>query len=171
MGEGGGSVRSRVPTREGNIVPEKAFSDTETPDKDLLREVVLAHGNKSKWIDLFACKYRDEGAAEARRQGEADVDNFFVKADRVHEGNHDYDARERMHSSHSLTTPLPNRHPDEPNLDRSGCLDWLRSRAGREAVSRADTSPAVPLTVSESNAGRATRTRRGACQNPSERQS
>ena len=97
MGEGGGSARTRVPTREGNIVPEKAFSDTETPDKDLFREIVLAHGNKDKWIDLFAYKYRAEGPAEARRKGEADVDNFFVKADSVHEGNHVYYARERMH--------------------------------------------------------------------------
>lgn len=97
MGEGGGSARTRVPTREGNIVPEKAFSDTETPDKDLFREVVLAHGNKDKWIDLFAYKYRDEAPAEARRKGEADVDNFFVKADSVHEGNHVYYARERLH--------------------------------------------------------------------------
>ena len=86
-----------MPTREGNIVPEKSFSDTETPDKDLFREVVLAHGNKDKWIDLFAYKYRDEGPAEARRKGEADVDNFFVKADSVHEGNHVYYARERLH--------------------------------------------------------------------------
>ena len=93
----GASARTRIPTREGMIVPEKAFSDTETPDKDLFREIVLAHGNKDKWIDLFAYKYRAEPPAQARRKGEADVDNFFAKADSVHEGNHVYYARERMH--------------------------------------------------------------------------
>jgi len=93
--DGGGSVRVRVPTRDGNIVPEKTFSDTETPDKEFFKEVVLA--DKQKWIDLFAYKYRDEGAERSRQRGEADVDTFFYKADHVHDANHLYYARERMH--------------------------------------------------------------------------
>ncbi len=40
FGESGGSVRVRTPTREGNIVPEKTFSDTETPDKNFFKEIV-----------------------------------------------------------------------------------------------------------------------------------
>jgi hypothetical protein len=93
--DGGGSVRVRVPTRDGNIVPEKTFSDTETPDKEFFKDVVLA--DKQKWIDLFAYKYRHEGAEQSRQRGEADVDAFFYKADHVHDANHLYYARERMH--------------------------------------------------------------------------
>ena len=40
FGESGGSVRVRTPTREGNFVPEKTFSDTETPDKNFFKEIV-----------------------------------------------------------------------------------------------------------------------------------
>jgi hypothetical protein len=93
--DSGGSVRVRVPTRNGNIVPEKAFSDTETPDKEFFKEIVLA--DKQKWIDLFAYKHRQEGPEEAQRRGEADVDAFFYKADHVHDANHLYYARERLH--------------------------------------------------------------------------
>lgn len=93
--DGGGSVRVRVPTRDGNIVPEKTFSDTETPDKEFFKDVVLA--DKQKWIDLFAYKYRHEGVEQSRQRGEADVDAFFYKADHVHDANHLYYARERMH--------------------------------------------------------------------------
>jgi hypothetical protein len=98
--DGGGSVRVRVPTRDGNIVPEKTFSDTETPDKEFFKSVVLA--DKQKWIDLFAYKYRHEGAEQSRRRGEADVDAFFYKADQVHDANHLYYARERMHPDVAL---------------------------------------------------------------------
>jgi hypothetical protein len=93
--DSGGSVRVRVPTRNGNIVPEKSFSDTETPDKEFFKEIVLA--DKQKWIDLFAYKHRQEGPEEAQRRGEADVDAFFYKADQVHDANHLYYARERLH--------------------------------------------------------------------------
>jgi hypothetical protein len=98
--DGGGSVRVRVPTRDGNIVPEKTFSDTETPDKEFFKDVVLA--DKQKWIDLFAYKYRHEGVEQSRRRGEADVDAFFYKADQVHDANHLYYARERMHPDVAL---------------------------------------------------------------------
>jgi hypothetical protein len=98
--DSGGSVRVRVPTRDGNIVPEKTFSDTETPDREFFKSVVLA--DKQKWIDLFAYRYRHEGAEQARQRGEADVDAFFYKADHVHDANHLYYARERMHPDVAL---------------------------------------------------------------------
>jgi hypothetical protein len=95
FGESGGSVRVRTPTREGNIVPEKTFSDTETPDKNLFKEIVL--NDAQKWIDLFAFPHRDLPPEEAQQKGKASVDAFFHKIENLREENHVYYARERMH--------------------------------------------------------------------------
>jgi len=95
FGESGGSVRVRTPTREGNIVPEKTFSDTETADKSFFKEIVL--NDVQKWTDLFAYQHRHLPPEEAQQKGKASVDAFFHKIENLRDENHVYYARERMH--------------------------------------------------------------------------
>ena len=95
MGEAGGSVRVRTPLREGNIVPEKTFSDTETPDKNLFKEYVLS--NRQKWDDLFAYQFRHLPPEEALSKGQDRTDAFLYKMENLREENHVYYARERLH--------------------------------------------------------------------------
>jgi len=120
--DGGGSVRVRVPRRDGNIVPEKTFSDTETADKAFFKDLVLA--NKNKWIDLFAYKYR--GQEDALGKGEAAMNAFFYKADEVYDANHVYYARERMHPDVAVRLDeLAGMEHQIPLGDRA--LDGLRA--------------------------------------------
>lgn len=91
--EGGATVRVRMPTRQGRVVPEKTFSDTETADPRLFKEIVLAE--KQKWVDLFAFEFRNEPDPNAR--GEQALDDYFHTIESVRSGNHVYYARERLH--------------------------------------------------------------------------
>ncbi|WAC71619.1 hypothetical protein OU995_18795 [Roseateles sp. SL47] len=89
------SVRVRVPLRDGKIVPEKTFSDTETSDKALFKRAVLS--NQQKWVDLFAYPHRHLPPEQAQQKGQEAVTAFFHKIDAIRESNHVYYARERLH--------------------------------------------------------------------------
>ncbi len=91
--EGGATVRVRLPTRQGRVVPEKTFSDTETADPQLFKEIVLAE--RQKWVELFAFQHRNEPDPTAR--GEQALNDFFHTIESVRSGNHVYYARERLH--------------------------------------------------------------------------
>ncbi|WP_425258758.1 hypothetical protein ACPOLB_24940 [Rubrivivax sp. RP6-9] len=93
QGESGGSVRVRVPLRQGQVVAEKSFSDTETADPRFFKEIVLA--DKRKWVDLFAFQHRDDPDPQAR--GEETLNAFFHTIESMRAGNHVYYARERLH--------------------------------------------------------------------------
>jgi hypothetical protein len=93
QGESGGSVRVRVPLREGQVVAEKSFSDTETADPRFFKEIVLA--DKRKWVDMFAFQHRNDADPQAR--GEEALNAFFHTIESVRAGNHVYYARERLH--------------------------------------------------------------------------
>lgn len=95
FGESGGSVRVRTPLRDGKIVPEKTFSDTETPDKNLFKQLVL--NDHHKWIDLFAYPHRHLPPDEAQTKGREAVTAFFHKIENIREEHHVYYARERLH--------------------------------------------------------------------------
>jgi hypothetical protein len=92
--EQGGSVRVRIPTRAGNIVPEKSFSDTDTASPAFMKEIVLA--KKDAWVDLFAFPHRSE-AEEGRAKGEQALSQFFHTIENVRAGNQRYYTRERLH--------------------------------------------------------------------------
>ncbi len=93
QGESGGSVRVRVPLRQGQVVAEKSFSDTETADPRFFKEIVLA--DKRKWVDLFAFQHRNDPDPQAR--GEETLNAFFHTIESMRAGNHVYYARERLH--------------------------------------------------------------------------
>ena len=93
QGESGGTVRVRVPLREGQVVAEKSFSDTETADPRFFKEIVLA--DKRKWVDLFAFQHRNDPDPQAR--GEETLNAFFHTIESMRAGNHVYYARERLH--------------------------------------------------------------------------
>ena len=93
--DGGATVRSRVPTKDGKIVAEKSFSDTESADRTLFKKIVLEQ--REKWVELFAYKYRHLDDYVAREKGARDLAAFFCKMDDLREETHVYYARERMH--------------------------------------------------------------------------
>jgi hypothetical protein len=92
--ESGGAVRVRIPKRDGNIVPEKSFSDTDTASPRLLRDVVTSR--QDEWIALFAHPHRGD-ADGGRARGQAALDEFFATIEQVHAGNQRYYTRERLH--------------------------------------------------------------------------
>jgi hypothetical protein len=92
--EQGGAVRVRIPTRAGNIVPEKTFSDTDTASPAFMKEIVLA--KKDAWVNLFAFPHRSE-ADEGRAKGEQALNEFFHTIENVRAGNQRYYTRERLH--------------------------------------------------------------------------
>ena len=92
--EQGGAVRVRIPTRAGNIVPEKSFCDTDTASPAFMKEIVMAKRNA--WVDLFAFPHRTD-EDEGRAKGEQELDKFFFTIDSVRAGNQRYYARERLH--------------------------------------------------------------------------
>jgi hypothetical protein len=95
FGEGGANVRVRTTIKDGSIVPEKTFSDTESPDPAVFKDLVLA--NRQKWVDLFAYEHQHLGGERAQEIGNEKVNEFFAKIEGIREGHHVYYARERMH--------------------------------------------------------------------------
>jgi hypothetical protein len=95
FGEGGANVRVRTTIKDGSIVPEKTFSDTESPDPAVFKQLVLA--NRQKWVDLFAYEHQHLGSEQAQALGNEKVNEFFAKIEGIREGHHVYYARERMH--------------------------------------------------------------------------
>lgn len=136
FGESGGSVRVRTPLREGKIVPEKTFSDTETPDRNLFKQLVL--DDHQKWIDLFAYPHRHLPTEEAQAKGREAVTAFFHKIDNIREEHHVYYARERIHPDVAAQLDKLSMVEQQMPPQLRGALAEVQSR--REALVSADES-------------------------------
>lgn len=136
FGESGGSVRVRTPLRDGKIVPEKTFSDTETPDKNLFKQLVL--NDHQKWIDLFAYPHRQLPPDEAQAKGREAVTAFFHKIENIREEHHVYYARERIHPEVAARLDRLAMVEQQMPPQLRGALAEVQSK--REALVSADES-------------------------------